>query len=126
MYVLEFGFVFKVVMVEVCMADEKRLSAIRVPSSYNKIEIGEDDVSKRDALLPHDGKFALISDEHDCSPGGYLFGRLKISSRDGECYEFERIRQDGSVKKQRQHYHDLEGVLVQGFGTLFMHEFPPK
>ncbi|MBU2053235.1 MAG: hypothetical protein KJ721_03255 [Nanoarchaeota archaeon] len=81
------------------------MSEIKIPYSYKIVDIGKTDKTKRIAVESHEGKLAVVKDDHQ---EGYCpTGILEIGDRD--VYWLKTV---GEGSDRRLHYHDLITLLV--------------
>jgi len=100
----------------------EKLTHLWIPGSYKDIGLPADEALKRELLTQYNGKLALIKDSHFWGVK-YSLVRLRIDSNDAECYYAQTISENGEVSETRMFFNDLEGLLVQGDGILFRHDF---
>ena len=92
------------------------------PLSFEKIDLPETDSAKHTILSQYQEQWALINDSHHTKENGYLFARIKVDPKDHQCYFAQKPDKNGNLTDIKMHYHDLEGLLVQGQNCI-RHDF---
>ena len=81
------------------------MSEVQIPYSYKIVDIGKTDESRREAIVAHDGKLAVLGDDHQ--EGYFSTGILRVGDKD--AYILETI---GEGSDRRLWYDDLTMLLV--------------